>query len=91
MKCKNRCNGQQGILLKNKIVHTLYSTVLVCGILLFMCSVVSFTATSTIAYRDRKHTILCSRKKNFIIVQDINDNDDDPMPQDNGDNKHGTR
>ena len=24
-------------------------------------------------------------------VKDINDNDDDPMPQDNGDNKHGTR
>jgi len=24
-------------------------------------------------------------------MQDINDNDDDPMPQDNGDNKHGTR
>eukprot|EP00092_Neocalanus_flemingeri_P034915 GFUD01037990.1.p1 GENE.GFUD01037990.1~~GFUD01037990.1.p1 ORF type:complete len:1243 (+),score=296.02 GFUD01037990.1:82-3810(+) len=23
--------------------------------------------------------------------KDINDNDDDPMPQDNGDNKHGTR
>lgn len=22
---------------------------------------------------------------------DINDNDDDPMPRDNGDNKHGTR
>lgn len=22
---------------------------------------------------------------------DINGNDDDPMPQDNGDNKHGTR
>ena len=26
-----------------------------------------------------------------LASKDINDNDDDPMPQDNGDNKHGTR
>jgi proprotein convertase subtilisin/kexin type 5 len=26
-----------------------------------------------------------------LASTDINDNDDDPMPQDNGDNKHGTR
>lgn len=26
-----------------------------------------------------------------LASTDINGNDDDPMPQDNGDNKHGTR
>ena len=26
-----------------------------------------------------------------LASKDINDNDDDPEPQDNGDNKHGTR
>ena len=32
-------------------------------------------------------------KQNYdnLASKDINDNDDDPMPQDNGDNKHGTR
>lgn len=29
--------------------------------------------------------------KDPVASTDINDNDDDPMPQDNGDNKHGTR
>jgi proprotein convertase subtilisin/kexin type 5 len=32
-------------------------------------------------------------KQNYdpLVSKDINDNNDDPMPQDNGDNKHSTR
>lgn len=35
------------------------------------------------------YCLSCS--KDPLASTDINGNDDDPMPQDNGDNKHGTR
>lgn len=38
-----------------------------------------------------KMFIICLIMQDPSASTDINDNDDDPMPRDNGDNKHGTR
>lgn len=47
--------------------------------------------TSIVLVEAMKNIFLHQLSQDPVASTDINGNDDDPMPQDNGDNKHGTR